>query len=401
MKENIKRVLLEGKRQLLEKQKREDDRIKKELERKTEIKVALESYVSESTREFVSALLNDLIKTRLNNDEKKVLSVKYNTYTINHYFESRPYFENDYLSAALYHLNIMYNLSVNDRLKALTEDQYLALAHYCGYEQFQPFKSEKYIIVDSLFNEIISELGLTKDLENGSNRLSITKEDLDKLLMSVHEDIEQEDNISEEKIEIKSFSPIFEKVKNYAYKWVKSGERLDVDVFYKKEQGFTKTIGGLDLLEDLNKGKLVSMFAEGLNKQKTLCKINFKYFDNEILDCNIMNIIVGKVYKLNDVLSESKINYYRKEYQNEHQPFYPHISYELHELLMSNNSVLPTNVVKITYPDDDDNYEFLPLSENDIVVENVDDLYAMIGDIKNIIWTVYEENSDKTATKNR
>ena len=192
MKENIKNVLLDGKRQLLEKQKIEEERKEKELKRKSEIKTILQIDIDKRTEEFISALLRDLIKKRLKDNCQNVLSVEFETQKIGNYFinPEQPVTLSKSLNEALSKIDGRPNW--NPRY-AFSEDQYFALALDCGYRDFQSFNKINYVINYDLFIKMITELGLREDSNKVLNKLLITKEDLDKLLMSVHEDTEQED----------------------------------------------------------------------------------------------------------------------------------------------------------------------------------------------------------------
>lgn len=199
MEDNIKNILLEGKRQLLEKQKNERERKEKELNRQSEIKTILQTDIDKRTTDFISALLRDLINKRLDDNCQTILAVEFETKKITKYFNSMNHFEfSNSLNEALSKIDCRLNL--NPRY-AFSEDQYFALALNYGHLFFQSFNGINYIINYELFIKMITELGLREDLDdpdNVLNRLLITKEDFDKLLMSVNQETKQK-NIEKNK----------------------------------------------------------------------------------------------------------------------------------------------------------------------------------------------------------
>ena len=186
---NIKDVLLDGKKQLLELKRKEDEETKKVAERHLMIKTRLDSYFDERTEEFVSNLLRGLIKERFKYNNDKIYSVAFNSNFIEDYFNMSK--GNDVYDHILN--EVFEKIAVRPDWEpkyAFSQDQLFAIAYYCGYIQFRVFAGIYYIINDKLFFNMINELGIRieKDDDENINKLSITKEKLDKLLMSVDEE---------------------------------------------------------------------------------------------------------------------------------------------------------------------------------------------------------------------
>ena len=181
MKETIKETLLKGKRKLLDEEQNESRR----SEQQSEISKKLVPYFDKTTEEFVSDLLNELIIDRFKSKNKEILSISFDTHSLSEYFTTE---QNSAAKRGFIPIiqEVLYKISLRPdwvSSSILLEEELFALAYYCGYFSYESFAGTNYVINFGTFLEMIKELGLEYD----NNTLSITRDNLDKLLMSVEE----------------------------------------------------------------------------------------------------------------------------------------------------------------------------------------------------------------------
>jgi len=164
----------------------------------------------------------------------------------------------------------------------------------------------------------------------------------------------------------------------------KNGNELTVNVYYKTKDALPVTTGGLNLLDALSKKEVVNSFVAG--DEKSLCQIKLTFTKrNENTPSDIVNIFVGEIHKLSDVLENETIESYRSKHENEEKPNHRRISYDLHQRIMLDDVTTNESVVKVINPYDKNNYLYFPFAKNDMVFESTNELYALIGEIKDML----------------
>lgn len=183
-------ALIEAKGKLLEYERKKTSSLAMVYKDKEPIEYIVNAYATMSTNEFISDMMQELIRQRLNNNmQLEVVSI------------SEPILE--HVNIDLREIgdtfvlvnHIINNSSSEDVL--LSFEQYLILAYYCHYSDIYFIGNKSYIVDENLLNDMINELGIKSTVNREhivdneklsykiTRKLCIGRRDFDQLLENV------------------------------------------------------------------------------------------------------------------------------------------------------------------------------------------------------------------------